>query len=385
MPRSLLIEGGDLVVDDEILSGSAIAVQDGVISAWNASGNLEAPAGASRIDATGLIVAPGLLDIQINGGFGHDFTHEADSIWEVGARLPQFGVTGFLPTVVTSAADSRDQMLAALAAGPPPGYLGATPFGTHFEGPFISPKASGAHDTSFLRLPVDADPDVAKWSAEAGVRIVTIAPELDGALDLTRQLVGRGVVVSAGHSAADRDQAVAGFDAGMRYATHLFNAMPPLGHREPGLVGAALADPRVTVGLIPDGIHTHPDVVRIAARFAGPGRVSAVTDATAALGMEPGRYLLGGRDVVLDGSSVRLADDGRLAGSALTSDEALRRFVKFSGWLVADALATMTTVPAKLLGLNDRGAIEVGRRADLALFTHDLKVAMTFVAGERWA
>jgi len=226
---------------------------------------------------------------------------------------------------------------------------------------------------------------VERWSAGAGVRIVTMAPELEGALGLTRQLVSRGVVVSAGHSAADRDEAVAGFDAGMRYATHLFNAMPPLSHRDPGLVGAALADPRVTVGMIPDGIHSNPDVLRLAANSAGPDRVSLVTDATAALGMEPGRYVLGGRNVVLDGASVRLADDGRLAGSALTSDEALRRFVEFSGWSVADAVATMTTVPTRLLNLDDRGAIEVGRRADLVLLTQDLTVVMTFIGGERWA
>jgi N-acetylglucosamine-6-phosphate deacetylase len=382
---SLLISGGDIVVEDELMPRGDIVIQDGVIAAWNTSGKIDPPADATRIDADGLIVAPGLLDIQINGGFGHDFTHEAEAIWEVGSKLPQFGVTGFLPTVVTSGSDAREAMLATLAAGPPAGYRGAFPFGTHFEGPFISPEASGAHDTTFLRMPADGDPDVERWSASAGVRMVTMAPELEGALELTRQLVSRGVVVAAGHSAADRDEAVAGFDAGMRYATHLFNAMPPLRHRDPGLVGAALADPRVTVGMIPDGIHSNPDVLRLAANSAGPDRVSLVTDATAALGMEPGRYVLGGRDVVLDGASVRLADDGRLAGSALTSDEALRRFVEFSGWSVADAVATMTTVPSRLLNLDDRGAIEFGRRADLVLLTQDLRVVMTFIGGERWA
>ncbi len=380
---TLLISGGDLVVEDELVSRCDIVIQDGVITAWNRG--MVAPANAVRVDAEGLIVAPGLLDIQINGGFGHDFTHESGSIWEVGARLPRFGVTGFLPTVVTSGPEARQSMMSALAAGPPDGYVGATPLGTHFEGPFISPEASGAHDPAFLRLPAQADPDVGAWSTESGVRIVTMAPELEGALELTRELVSRGVVVSAGHSAADRDEAIAGFDAGMSYATHLFNAMPPLNHRDPGLVGAALADPRVTVGMIPDGIHSNPDVLRLAANSAGPDRVSLVTDATAALGMEPGRYVLGGRDVVLDGASVRLADDGRLAGSALTGDEALRRFVGYSGWSVPDAVATLTTVPSRLLDLDDRGAIEVGRRADLVLFTQDLRVVMTFIGGERWA
>ena len=327
---TLLISGGDLVVEDELASRCDIVVQDGVITAWNRG--MVAPANAVRVDAEGLIVAPGLHDIQINGGFGHDFTHESGPSGRSGPGCRGSASRVFYRRWSLPGPEARQSMMSALAAGPPDGYVGATLLGTHFEGPFISPEASGAHDPAFLRLPAQADPDVGAWSTESGVRIVTLAPELEGALELTRELVARGVVVSAGHSAADRDEAIAGFDAGMSYATHLFNAMPPLDHREPGLVGAALADPRVTVGLIPDGIHVHSRRAGLAANAAGPDRVSLVTDATAALGMEPGRYVLGGRDVVLDGASVRLADDGRLAGSALTGDEALRRFVGYSGW-----------------------------------------------------
>lgn len=370
--QSLLIRGREL----------SVLVEDGLISAIGTTGELNLPAGAQAINAGDLTLAPGLIDIQINGGFGHDFTHESDSIWEVGARLPAYGVTAFVPTVVTSSVAERESMLRALADGPPPGYSGAMPLGAHFEGPFINPKRSGAHDPAFLRSPLAADPDVPTWSANSGVRMITLAPELEGALDLTRALVARGVTVSAGHSEAGHDQAVAGFDAGITYITHLFNAMPPLGHREPGLCGAALADPRVTVGLIADGIHSHPAVMRIAAAAAGRLRVSLVSDATAALGMSPGRYLLGGRDVVLDATSVRLAQDGRLAGSALTADEGLRRFVSMTGWTAADALATMTSVPARLLKLPDRGALRVGGRADLTLFTPNLEVVATFVAGK---
>jgi N-acetylglucosamine-6-phosphate deacetylase len=256
--------------------------------------------------------------------------------------------------------------------------------GLHFEGPFISPERSGAHDREFLALPTTTSPDVESWSAATGVRLVTLAPELAGALELTRALVSRGVVVSAGHSAATRDEAAAGFDAGITYATHLFNAMSALGHRDPGLPGAALADPRVTVGLIPDGIHVHPDVVHIAAEAAGPNRVSVVTDATAGLGMPPGHYVLGGRDVILDGTSVRLSDDARLAGSALTADQALRGFSSASGWPAGDVVATMTEVPARLLSLEDRGVLEVGRRADLVVLTEDLHVVATYIGGEKW-
>jgi len=381
MSRALVVSADSGVLPDGSAGGGTIVVSDGVITAVGDPGNVTAPAGADHVDAAGLLVAPGLLDIQINGGFGHDFTHEPEALWEVGERLTASGVTSFVPTVVTSGQHERDGLRAVLAQGPPGEYRGATPIGVHFEGPFISPDAAGAHDRSALRLPADAESDVAGWSAETGVAMATIAPELPGAADLMRELVARGVTVSAGHSAADHDQAVAGFDAGATYVTHLFNAMPPLGHRAPGLAGAALVDPRVTLGLIADGVHVHPAVVRLVAAAAGPGRLSLVTDATAALGMPVGRYQLGGRDVVLDRSSVRLAGDGRLAGSALSADQALRRFRSITGWGAAETLGTMTSVPARLLRLADRGALRVGGRGDFTLFTPDLDVVATFVGG----
>jgi N-acetylglucosamine-6-phosphate deacetylase len=286
--------------------------------------------------------------------------------------------------VVTSAAESRTRMLDTLRAGPPVGYAGAKVLGAHFEGPFISPHRSGAHDTSFLRLPGEADADVRSWSRDTGVLLVTLAPELPGALDLTRELVARGVVVSSGHSAATFEEGRAGIDAGARYATHLFNAMPSLGHREPGLIGALVADPRVTLGLIPDGIHVHPSVVALTAAGIGPNRLSIVTDATAGLGMDPGRYSLGRREVGLDGTSVRL-EDGTLAGSALTADQAIRSLVAITGWAPQEAARTMTSVPATLLRLEGRGEIRIGARADFTLFTRDLQVAATYIGGEKWA
>jgi N-acetylglucosamine-6-phosphate deacetylase len=362
----------------------ALVCQDGLISMVGPLAAMSLPAGAQTIDVTGLLLQPGLIDLQVNGGFGHDFTAEPGSVWEVGSRLPTYGVTSFLPTVVTSAAAAREEMLAVLAGGPPAGYRGATPLGAHFEGPFLNPARSGAHDPALLRTPVESDGDVASWSRDAGVRMITLAPELDGALELIGELVSRGVVVAAGHSDATREQAVAAFDAGATYVTHLFNAMSPLGHREPGLPGAALADARVRVGLIPDGIHVARDVMRLAAAAAGPDRVSVVTDATAALGMPPGRYQLGGRDVVLDGSSVRLAHDGRLAGSGLSADQALRGLRDAIDWPLEDVIGTMTSVPARLISLADRGVIRPGLRADLTAWTAELELIDTFIGGERW-
>jgi N-acetylglucosamine-6-phosphate deacetylase len=368
-----------------VTESEAVVCQDGLITMIGSLASMALPADAVTVEVGDGVLAPGLVDIQLNGGYGHDFTEDPASIWEVGSRLPAHGVTSFVPTVVTSPASSRMQMLDVLAAGPPSGYRGAQPLGVHFEGPFISPQASGAHERGYLRLPAQAESDVASWSRDRGVQIVTLAPELPGALDLTRHLAGRGVVISAGHSTATFEEARAGIEAGITYATHVFNAMSALGHREPGLPGAVLSDPRVTVGLIPDGIHVHPAVVNLVSARVGLNRLSVVTDATAGLGMAPGRYSLGGRDVDVDGTSVRLVDDGRLAGSALTADQALRSLVAMTGWALEDAMRSMTSVPASLLGLDDRGTIRVGARADLTVFTRDLQVVGTYIGGEKWA
>jgi N-acetylglucosamine-6-phosphate deacetylase len=300
----------------------------------------------------------GLIDLQVNGAVGHDLTSSPESVWAVGESLAGDGVAAWLPTLVSPSFAIVDRARAAFAAGPPAGYRGATVLGWHVEGPFLSPLRAGAHDPAALRAPdVGA---VAGWSPGTGVRMVTLAPELPGALDVAERLLAAGVVVSAGHSAATCDEARAGFDAGIRAVTHLFNAMSPLDHRDPGLPGAALADERVTVCLIPDGLHVNPAVVRIVRNAVGPDRLVIVTDAIAALGMVPGTYRLAAVDVLVDESgdaprSARLAD-GRLAGSVVSMPEAVRNLAHFTGVSDADARLAATTVPARLLGLSGRGS-----------------------------
>jgi N-acetylglucosamine-6-phosphate deacetylase len=302
---------------------------------------------------------PGYLDLQVNGAGGHDLTSTPEAVWEVGEVLTRYGVSAFLPTLVSPSWAIVDQARRAVVDGPPAGYRGARVLGWHVEGPFLAPSRAGAHDPACLREP---DPGaVADWSPATGVRMATLAPELPGALDVVARLVDAGIVVSAGHTAATFEQARAGFDAGIRAVTHLFNAMAPLGHREPGLAGAALADDRVTIGLIPDGLHVHPAVVRIVAAAVGPARLAIVTDAIAALAMPPGRHRLANRDVHVDdeapvggarhGRSARLAD-GRLAGSVLSMDDAVRNLAAFTGWPEAEAVACATSTPAALLGLD---------------------------------
>lgn len=333
---------------------------------------------AEVIDAAGLLVVPGFLDLQCNGGIGIDLASEPERLWELAAALPRWGVTAWLPTIVTTAPDVAERALATLAVGPPDGWVGADPIGLHLEGPFLAPARKGAHDERRLQPP--SLERSRGWSREAGVALVTLAPELEGALDLVVELVARGVIVSLGHSSATAAEATAGVDAGATWVTHLFNAMAPLHHREPGLAGVALTDERLHVGLIADGIHVHPTAVALAQRTLGD-RLTLVTDAVGALGMPAGTQRLGRAEVTVGDDGVRLAD-GTLAGSDLSMDQAVRNLVAFTGCSPEVALHAASTAPAALLSDPTRGELIAGRRADAVILDTELNVVATMVAGQ---
>jgi N-acetylglucosamine-6-phosphate deacetylase len=306
-------------------------------------------------------------------------------MWDVAAALPRWGVTAWLPTVVTAPQSARVRAIAALRAGPPGdgGDRGdrpmAVPLGLHFEGPFLAPERRGAHPGRHLVAPDVSLVAAEGWAAEAGVAMVTLAPELAGAIEVVRVLVDAGVVVSAGHSSASADQAVAAIDAGITWVTHLFNAMAPLHHRDPGLAGVALTDERVRVGIIADGVHLHPITVALAARALGD-RLCLVTDAVAALGMPGGPVALGRMEALAAGDGVRLAD-GTLAGSALPLDRPVRNLMAFAGVPLADAVAAVTSAPAAVLGVDDRGVIAPGAVGDLVLLDDAAQVVATVIGG----
>jgi N-acetylglucosamine-6-phosphate deacetylase len=371
---ALFVAGG-LVVGAAGVEPADVLVEDGAIVAVGPS--LPAPDGAVVVPADGLFVAPGFVDLQINGAHGIDLTVEPERLWEVAALLPRYGVTGFLPTIVTSPPEVVERAMAALAARPA-GFAGAEPLGLHLEGPMLNPDRRGAHPGSLLRQP---DPALVEgWSRQAGVALVTLAPELPGALPIIEQLVGSDVVVSAGHTAASVAELSAAVDTGVSYITHLFNAMAPFSHRAPGPIGVALADQRLTVGLIADGIHVHPTAVAVAWRALGPDRLNLVSDAVAALGLPAGSSRLAGRDATVGEDGVRLAD-GTLAGGATALDGAVRNLIAFTGCSVSEALATVTSTPARVLGLARKGVVAPGFDADLVLLTRDLEVVATIVAG----
>ncbi len=353
---------------------SSVLIDEGRIVALDAEAE-SSGAGASVIPADGLTAVPGFIELQLNGIGGHDFTTDPGSMWQVGALPARHGVTAFLPTIVTAPRGTVDTALEAWRSGSPADGA-PQPLGLHVEGPYLAPARAGAHDRSLLR---HAEPEeIAGWLADDGLRLLTLAPELPRALDAIERLAAAGVLVSIGHTDADAETTRRAIDAGARYATHLFNAMSPLGHRQPGAPGALLADERVALGLILDGFHLDPTLVGLVARLA-PGRISLVSDATTALGLGDGTHRLGAREVDVRNGRAQLSD-GTLAGSVAGLDACVRELARLTG-SPRTAVEAVTATPARLLGDAARGHLRRGARADVVLVDADLAVCTTFVAG----
>lgn len=328
------------------------------------------------LDATGCTVAPGFVDLQVNGGDGIDLTAAPHRIGDFAAFLPATGVTSFLPTVITS---PRATVAAALDAMRAYHHSAGTSqaLGLHLEGPFLAPARRGAHPSRHLR-PIDLG-DVRDWVATGAVAMVTLAPELEGALDAIRLLTESGVLVSAGHSEATLADFVAAVDAGARGVTHLFNAMNPVTHRNPSMIVGALTMSDVVAGIIVDGVHVDPATVRLAWACAA-GRLALITDAMAAARLGDGTFTLGRVAVTVRNGAAR-TEDGTLAGSVLAMDEAVRNLVAFTGCRPGDALRAASTVPANLLRRSDLGRLVPGAIADVVLVDADLRVQATVVGG----
>ncbi|HKY49210.1 MAG TPA: N-acetylglucosamine-6-phosphate deacetylase [Acidimicrobiia bacterium] len=365
--------GGRIIGTERPVS---ITTHGGLITSLDA-GRFDDPAD-QQIEITDLIVAPGLIDIQINGAYGFDFTSDPTSIWRAGARLPEQGVSAFLPTIITSPPEAIEAARDALAARPVD-YHGAEPLGLHLEGPMLSPERPGVHDPGLLRLPtLDL---IRGWTPAGGVAMVTMAPELAGSRAVIRALSREGVVVAAGHTAATLGEAEAGFEWGASAVTHLFNAMEPFDHRAPGLIGAVVRHKSAIAGMIVDGVHSDPAVVLAAWKWLGPSRLALVTDAIAATGLGDGEYRLGHAAVTVKHGKAT-DSSGRLAGSTLTMDRAIANLVEFAGCSPSEAVAAASTVPGGLLGRSDRGRLAVDQRADLVLFDDMMEVVATMVGGQ---
>ncbi|HSK54482.1 MAG TPA: N-acetylglucosamine-6-phosphate deacetylase [Jiangellales bacterium] len=347
-----------------------------------AAGESGADAPATRLPDG--VLAPGLVDAQLNGAFGVDFAAADDEGWAVVLRrLPETGVTATVPTLITAPLEELTAGLRAFTARRPrldrqPGTARA--LGIHVEGPFLAERRRGAHRAELLCDPTSDRVDALLEAGDGGaLSYLTLAPEREHAFDAVRRLVAAGVRVAVGHTDATDDVVTAAADAGATLVTHLFNAQRPLRHRDPGTVGAALTDPRLTLGLIVDLHHVDPTAVRVTFGAAA-GRVMLVTDSVAAMGMPPGTYELGGQVLEVVPGRPPLREDGTIAGAAVRLDEALANTVA-CGVDLATAVDAATRVPADALGREDLGRLAPGALADLVWLTDDLRTRATWVGG----
>ncbi|MEP7111917.1 MAG: N-acetylglucosamine-6-phosphate deacetylase [Ilumatobacteraceae bacterium] len=371
---SLVIRGGTVCIDGEGCDVEVI-IDRSRIAALGPPG---VAYGGHIVDATGCSVLPGFVDLQVNGAVGVDLTTQPDRIGEVAAYLVKCGVTSFMPTVVSSSESDISSAVAAMHEWSHDGQPAARSLGTHLEGPFLNPARKGAHPARHLRPPSLAES--ARWSIDTGVAMVTIAPELPQALDVIQQLVANGVVVCAGHTEAGPAELDAAVAAGVRGVTHLFNAMGQISARAPGPGGSALAHTSLLAGLIVDGLHVDPVMVRLAWRALGPSRIALVTDAISALGLPHGEYAVGDTPVVVDDSGARTIG-GVLAGSVLHFDQAVRNLIAFTGCTLGEASLSASTTGARLAHRDDIGRLDAGCAADIVVLDEHNEVVLTVVAG----
>ncbi len=365
-----------------------LLIEDGVIASLSPRAEADLPRGVRTVDFPGAVLAPGFVDIHIHGGAGHDVMHATPSeLAALERHLAAHGTTTYFPTTVTAPVEQTLQALERLAGAieqgqrEPRDEVRAQPAGIHLEGPFISHAKRGVHPPEYLQAP--SAELLARFceAARGHIRVMTIAPELPGACDLIRDAVARGICVSLGHSDADFETTRAAIAAGARHATHTFNAMRPLDHRQPGIIAAVLTDPQVTAEIIADGVHVAPAMVALFLKAKGAGAAVLVTDGISATGMGDGCYRLGTFEVEVRGNQCRA--DGKLAGSVLTLDRAVRNVMAFAGWDLQDAVRLATTNPAHTAGLGlRRGSLIPGAPADVIVLSPAGEVLQTIVRGQ---
>jgi N-acetylglucosamine-6-phosphate deacetylase len=361
-----------------------VLVEDGRIVEVGSRVAHPMPVVTSAVDFGEFAVAPGLIDMHIHGGAGRDIMEaDASALPTLETLLAAHGVTSYFPTTVTAPLDKTLAALERLAnavENPPlSGTVRARPVGIHMEGPFISHARRGVHPPQHLIEPTLAIFERFWEAARGHIRVMTIAPELNGAIEVISEAAKRGVCVSMGHSDADLQTSRAAIQRGACHATHTFNAMRPLGHRDPGLLTQILLDTTVSADIIADGIHVHPAVVELFLRLKGPERAVLITDATAATGMPPGKFHMG--DFEFEVKDGKCLANGILAGSTLTMDRAVRNVMEFAGWSLQDALRAATANPATATALEGRGVLKLGAAADLVVLTPSGEVRNAVIAG----
>ena len=385
---STVLLARQLLTPLERIEDAALVIDGGIIAAVGKRDAVSVPSEARVVDLGESILTPGLIDMHIHGGAGHDVMEGSDeSLAAIERLMLRHGVTSYCPTTVTAPLDQTLKSLGDLgraveraASGLSPDSTRAQPLGIHLEGPFLSHARRGVHSGIHLQ-PVSGEAFNQMWDAAAGrIRVLTIAPELEGALALIVDASRRGVCVSIGHSNATLEQGIAGIQAGSRHATHTFNAMRRFDHRDPGLLGALLADRKVTADIIADGIHVDPIIVDLFVRCKGVDGAVLITDGISATGMPDGTYHLGSFEVQVRDN--RCQSHGKLAGSVLTLDRAVRNVMSFAKLSFQDSIRMATLNPARVLGIEHRkGVLQAGADADIAVFSLAGEVLRTVVGG----
>ena len=385
----IFLRDGDVVLPDRVLSPGTVVIDgDRIVDVLADS---TAPsAGDVSFDLRHHTIVPGFVDVHVHGVEGTDALDGGPAVETIASRLPRFGVTAFCPTTVACSPEDLRTMLSAIRAArlrPLAGAARVLP--AHLESNFINPEYRGAQPVDCLRRPYTphdgdyAGADILREieTARPDVGIVTVAPEIEGAIDLIRDLTGKGHKVSLGHSGASYDQAIEGIGAGATQATHLFNRMTPISHRAPGLAAAVLEHDAITAEIVCDGVHVHPSMIRVAMSAKSPARMMAITDGTAGSGLARGaKSVLGGRTITV--TDAAYLDDGTLAGSVLTMDRAFAMLVSAMGLSLVDAATVCATTPARALGLQGLGVIAAGVTADITVLTRELTVAQTWIGGQ---
>jgi len=377
-----VIDAAKLLSAGEEISPARIVIEGHTISDAGRRDHIWAPSSARRVDVGPHIVVPGFIDMHIHGCGGSDVMEAtAESLNVISRVVARHGTTSFLATTISSPAAVLTETMKKLGDLVGRNYAGAQPLGIHMEGPFINPIKRGTHKPFNI-----SQPDLEafhQWVAasQGSLRLITIAPELDPNHKIAAMARRSGVEVAMGHSNATFEEATAAIERGICYAVHTFNAMRPLGHRDPGITGAVLSDDRVTAEIIADGVHVDPAMIRVFGRAKGPSQVLLVTDATSAADMPDGEYVLGTDTVTVTNGICRDAE-GRLAGSTLTQEIALKNFTGWTRLPLTDTLLALTENPARVLGLPNKGVIAAGADADLAIMDDNFHIMKTFVAGK---
>jgi len=378
----LVLDVGCILSPYERFTPGRVVARNGRVETAGVPSDVRVPAEARRIELPHLTLVPGFIEPHVHGAGGFDVMH---ATWEtmsvISRKLASHGTTSFLPTTVSAPADVLTETVERLSGLIGTKFEGASPLGIHLEGPFINMVKRGTHRQASLHRPDSVL--LSKWiqRTKGRIKLLTLAPELEGATDVAELAERSRIVVGMGHSDASFLEATEAADRGVRYAVHTFNAMRPLSHRDSGIIGAVLSDDRIFAEIIADGIHVAPEVVRVFARAKGKDRMILATDAISATGMPDGSYALGRHHVDVVGGICRDVE-GRLAGSTLTQDRALRNLMHWTGMRLEDALLAVTANPAKALALEERGRIEVGSSADFTLLDENLEVAQTYVGGD---